>query len=181
MGSCGTLGGLRVVSDETAAPPPAIEPEGPVDEREAAEITGRGLAELMYHAPFRRPLAVADVLVSGLLLLSGVLLAMRRSTAPWWVTQAVLANMLWALAQGASQLAALIGGFSKMAGWLQLQTEAQVASAGDPQLGLIDGTMRGGLVIAGFGVKLVIQLAIYGWILWRVRRADVRNILHPAR
>ncbi|MBT8467719.1 MAG: hypothetical protein KJN97_03125, partial [Deltaproteobacteria bacterium] len=45
--------------------------------------------------PYRRPMAAANVVVSGLVLIGSFLLSWRRKLAQWWIKQAVAAKLIW--------------------------------------------------------------------------------------
>lgn len=45
--------------------------------------------------PYRRPMAAANVVLSGLVLIGSFLLSWRRKLALWWIKQAVVAKLVW--------------------------------------------------------------------------------------
>jgi len=60
------------------------------------------LIEAQVTNPYRRPMAAANVVVSGLILVGSFMLSWRRKLAQWWIRQAVVAKLLWIAAYTAS-------------------------------------------------------------------------------
>jgi len=54
--------------------------------------------------PYRRPMAAANVVVSGLVLIGSFLLSWRRKLAQWWIRQAVVAKVIWIVAYTATMV-----------------------------------------------------------------------------
>jgi len=73
----------------------------PEDLRELAEVNEElsdaeiQLVEARVSNPYRRPMAAANVVVSGLVLIGSFLLSWRRRLAQWWIKQAVAAKLIW--------------------------------------------------------------------------------------
>lgn len=73
----------------------------PEDLRELAEVNDElsdaeiQLFEARVSNPYRRPMAAANVVVSGLVLIGSFLLSWRRRLAQWWIKQAVAAKLIW--------------------------------------------------------------------------------------
>lgn len=68
------------------------------------ELTGvdAQLFEARVTNPYRRPMAAANVVVSALVLLGSFLLSWRRKLAQWWIRQAVVAKVIWIVANTAA-------------------------------------------------------------------------------
>ena len=82
VGSCGGLEGAQAVfSESPPLPAPVLVDGGTASRDEAAEAVGRRLRETLYRAPYRAPLAAAQLVVSVLLLVAMGLLVARRTTA----------------------------------------------------------------------------------------------------
>ena len=158
LGSCGLASGVTELSGERVLPPAATG-EATTDV-ERMERSNQRVIELLLSSPYRRPLSAANVMVSLLLLATVVQLIRRSGSTIWWVTQAALANGLLAVVETATQV------------W-QLTTRWQEATGGGSQSGLT-ATLG---VMPGLGMLLAMRLLVYGWILWRVRRPDIRAAL----
>lgn len=90
----GIAGVLRGAYDLALTPLPEDVRElyEPEDEVTDAEIQ---LLEAQVTNPYRRPLAAANVVVSGLVLIGSFMLSWRRKLALWWIKQAVVAKLIW--------------------------------------------------------------------------------------
>ena len=63
----------------------------------SADVT-RAMMAAMSASPVMKALAVANLLVSGLLVVASVVLSARRPSAIWWARQALFANVLYTVA-----------------------------------------------------------------------------------
>ncbi len=128
------------------------------------EIT-RAEREMIISDPLRRPMAAANVVVSGFVLIGSFMLSWRRTYALWWLKQAVIAKLLWIVAYNASLVHHLFesGPFAVPGG-----LSPEDAPTADLMLTRIIG---GGLVTA-----LVHLVA-----LWRATRPDVVEFIASAR
>ena len=90
----GIAGVLRGAYDLSLAPLPEDVQEhyGPDVELTEIEIQ---LFEAQISNPYRRPMAAANVVVSGLVLIGSFMLSWRRKLAQWWIKQAVAAKLIW--------------------------------------------------------------------------------------
>ena len=93
----GIAGVLRGAYDLSPPPLPEDVREYYGEETELTEIQVH-LLEAQVSNPFRRPMAAANVVVSGLVLVGSFLLSWRRRTAQWWIKQAVTAKLIWIVA-----------------------------------------------------------------------------------
>lgn len=90
----GVAGILRGAYDLSLTPVPE-------DVRElyepGAEITDAEvqLREARITNPYRRPMAAANIVLSGLMLMGSFMLSWRRKLAQWWIKQAVIAKLIW--------------------------------------------------------------------------------------
>lgn len=178
LGSCGVADGLAAFGEDAVLPAPVVPGTGTTSSEEATEAVARAMADTLQRAPYRRALAAANLLVSVMLLVGGSLLLMRRRSAPWWITQAALANGLWTAADAASQVAQMFQARGELTEVYDRQIEAylseQGATAGEMP-------MRGEhylwLWVATFLGFALVRVAIYAWLAWRVRRPDLRGLL----
>lgn len=90
----GIAGVLRGAYDLSLAPLPEDVRElyGPDVELSEIEVE---LLEAQVSNPYRRPMAAANVIVSGLVLIGSFMLSWRRRLAQWWIKQAVAAKLIW--------------------------------------------------------------------------------------
>lgn len=90
----GIAGVLRGAYDLSLAPLPEDVRElyGPDVELSDIEVE---LLEAQVSNPYRRPMAAANVVVSGLVLIGSFMLSWRRKLAQWWIKQAVVAKLIW--------------------------------------------------------------------------------------
>ena len=177
LGSCGAANGMGQLMTTSVR-----SDAGPLDtsdaaSHEAATRANEVFVELISHDSMRRVFGAADLGLSLLLVVAGTMLMMRRESAPWWITQAVIANCLFILAQAlavmwrihafAPQLATTLDAY------LRAASPEQAADAADVPLGMVTTYMMMGMAaLWGF-----VRLAVHGWIAWRVRRPDVRALL----
>ena len=123
------------------------------------------LLELWVRSPLQRGLKVANLLVSGLLVVASYVLMLRRPSARWWVTQALGGKILHTLASMVTSL------------WFYARHEAAVNEIFAEQVAAADAAGGGSLamgIAAGefcFGFAM---LGVYVLLLWVSRRDDVR-------
>ena len=84
-------------SDLSLAPIPADASELYEEGNELSAIQLE-MIEVWVSNPYRRPMAAANVVVSGLVLIGSFLLSWRRKLAQWWIKQAVAAKLIWIVA-----------------------------------------------------------------------------------
>jgi len=178
LGSCGVANGLTAFAEEAVLPAPVAPGTGPGTSEEASEAVARAMADTLNRAPYGRGLAGGNLLVSAMLLVGGTLLFIRRRSAPWWITQAALANGLWTVADATSQIAQLFGSRGELTEVYDRQIEAylaeQGATAGEMPL---RGEHYLWLWVATFAGFALVRMALYAWLAWRVRRPDLRALL----
>jgi hypothetical protein len=142
-----------------------IDPLVPVSSTEAGDDEDQRRANMavvdaVLRSPYRKPVAAADALVSALLLWAGIALFRRRKTAKWWVTQASLANGLLVIVEAVTQ-------------WLSIDTHWDDILGSDPEVGLAAANAA----LSTLVLTAVARLALYLWIIWRVRRPDIQAVL----
>ncbi len=80
----------------------------PADARELYGPEADAITVEMFEArvsnPYRRPMAAANVVVSGLVLIGSFMLSWRRKLAQWWIRQAVTAKLIWIVAYTATMV-----------------------------------------------------------------------------
>ncbi len=173
VGACGLSGALGGMQ----AAPPSVDVGG-----ESSTATGDGeaaarvLVQTFWEAPARRPLVVANLLLSALLLVAAGSWALLRPSAPWWTGQAVVANAMWTLLDVGHQ------------GWLLMQHRVRLAPLFDSELRarfppeqIAASGVRGEHVLYGYLVVALlwggVRLGLYGWLWRRSRALDVRAAL----
>lgn len=160
------LGSTQAIAVDPSVPPAT------------AELTRRGV-QMWLESPTRRAATVANLIVSGLLVVAGMLLTLRRSSAGWWTAQALLANLLFTAGDTAATLLFLRGSSAELVPLIEryIGEQSQLAGAAAdlsaaPTPGQFLMTL-GGLAV-GYGAMMGLIYAL----LWRVsRRADVRRFL----
>jgi hypothetical protein len=90
----GIAGVLRGAYDLSSQPVPEDLRELYAPDVEVPELQVQ-LLEAQVSNPYRRPMAAANVIVSGLVLVGSFLLSWRRKIAQWWIKQAIVAKLLW--------------------------------------------------------------------------------------
>lgn len=166
--------GVVIGYGQLTAPP--AEPEATSElSAEALEAVGT-LQEQMRVAPATRALAAANLLASALMVIGSFLLTARRPSAIWWATQALWANIAYALAAMVGHIALLFQLAPELERVFVLLSAAQPMEPGAPDPAEIAGMLPA--AGAGFVVLLtLVTLAVY-FVLMRIsRRADVRGFV----
>jgi len=130
-------------------------------------------------APARRPLQAANLVVSLMLVGGGMMLFGRRRSAPWWITQAALANILWTLAVRASYHYQLHENAAVLKEVFARQRQAMQADPATPSW-MLSTTGLVPHIVMSVVLSTLIPLALWAWVIWRVRRPDVRAVLDGA-
>jgi hypothetical protein len=158
LGSCGTLNSAAGLQGDLV--PPAATNVSGATEAEALEQVQRKLVEVLLFTEWRRPLSGANLIVSVLLVIAGVALLRRRPTAIWWTTQAGIANGMLAVGECAAQLVSLRERWNEIVSVAPEHRELGAGIANDA-IGVV-------VVVA------VVRILLYVFVVWRVRRPDVR-------
>jgi hypothetical protein len=131
------------------------------------------LMDLMVTSPIRRGMAVANLLVSGLLVVASFVLMLRRPSALWWVRQALLGNLLYTPA-------AMLGSI-----WFYAKHEAAAREI-MTDLARTQGAAEAGAEPSAMGLAAgdvclgFVMIGVY-LLLWRLaRREDVREFVGAA-
>lgn len=159
MGSCGAFHGmadLDGVTFDTAAAE-RVAPEQAAQAERWVEVQ-----RTLYNEPNRRPLAAANIVVSAMLVLGGLLVLGRRKSALWWVKHAILANVLWI----ALKLGSWLYNTHVHASYLSELLTSSTRAGGDIQW-----------MIASMVVASLINLGAHVFIGWRLSRRDIRSFL----
>ncbi len=146
----------------------------------AAEASAMALMEVLQGDPNRRALGVANMMVSAMLVIGGLMLVWRRESAPWWVRQAIYANMLWTVVQCGSQCAQLLDESTRLAVVFGEEISArsnELQGEGPAPFG--GSQMVWFLVIVFVGLGLL-RLLGYVWFLWRIKRPDIMSLFQRA-
>jgi hypothetical protein len=179
-GSCGSLQSATDAfsRDPPASPTPQV--SATANATEAGEAAARALVGARATAPLRRTLAATNVVVSSLLLVGGVLLFTRRPSAPWWITQAAIANVLWTIANAVSESLGIVGALPELHALFDQQARAERAA--DPSGGFFQPGAAHyiGLAFVLLFAGAVLRIIVYGWLAWRARRADIGTLIAAA-
>ena len=178
-GTCGVGNGAGGLMEGETAEVPRMLPDGAsLEVVEATDALNEALARSARDAPFRRPLAAANVVVSAMLLVGGILLSLLRRSGPWWVTQAVIANILWTCANATSHIWQLQANSGELRRLLRALTRAMES---DPELreGRLPFDELTLTIAMRVGLALI-AIAVYLWMGWRVRRPDIEGVLVEA-
>lgn len=134
----------------------------------------RAILETALDAPQRRPLAATQVVVGGMLLVGWFLLTLRRSAAPWWITQACIAAGLWSVVETGTHILVIRAKWTPLYNLAKrfVETLPKDQAAITPAMFLWES-------VAAVVITTGIRLALLAWIAWRVRRADIRGMLMP--
>ncbi|MDH3482618.1 MAG: hypothetical protein OEM16_00195 [Myxococcales bacterium] len=108
--------------------------------------------------PYRRPMAAANIVVSGLVLIGSFMLSWRRKLAQWWIRQAVTAKLIWIVAYTATLVYHLKLVFPSL--------PAQ-SPGGATLTELISNVVLGSLISAALHVAAA----------WRVSRPDIKAFI----
>lgn len=164
--------GVVIGYGQLTAPPAEPEPTAELSSPEALEALGT-LQEHIRTAPVTRALAAANLLASALMVVGSFLLTARRRSALWWATQALWANIAYAVAAMVGEIVLVFQLRPELQRVFVLVSEAQPAEPGAPspaEVAAVLPYLAAGLVV----VLSLFMLAIY-FVLMRVsRRADVR-------
>ena len=109
--------------------------------------------------PLRRPFAAANLIISTLILIGSFMLSWRRAFALWWLKQAVLAKVLWILADTTNVVYHLRITFPN----LQQSDVQQKVTLGSA---------------ANFAILIaVISIGLHVVAVWRASRPDIRAFI----
>lgn len=192
MGTVGlgnSLVSLQSGEPERAAAPAAVRPAGatqPPPTKAAIALardeSRRALTVALWHTPGRRAIDVANLLASALLVLAGSMLLVRRTTAPWWITQAALLNVLWSVVQTAVVASGVVRSSGALAPVFERElvlrfSAMQAGDAAHPSALPFTGR---DIVWSYFALVIavgLVRLGVYAWLLSRARKPDLMALL----
>jgi small-conductance mechanosensitive channel len=178
-GSCGVFQGVHTLASEPPPRPVVTTTETPnVDEARQAAATGYQNA--LDRAPQRKLLAGTNIVVSVLFVVGGLMLFSRRASAPWWITQAVLANVLWVIGDTVSRFIALAQGWPELEQLYEMQARAERAAQPDGGLSQFEAAQPLAVMITFFVAGALLRIVLYSWFAWRARRADIGTLIASA-
>jgi hypothetical protein len=179
LGSCGFL---RAWSDIEGARVevsvgPGRRPER-TDVVQASEAFARTLAAARTADAHRRFFLWSNLIASALLIVSWMILLRRRPTAVWWVTQAALANLLWTLGDAVSAVVSYLARAEPLdRTFLAYARALEVAGRLEPgSTAQLEGVRTAVMLSMAAVVAATVNSAVYAWMLWRIRRADVAEV-----
>jgi hypothetical protein len=176
IGACGVHRGSQELSDQSMEVPTGDDSGGSALDRARADAAA-ALIRAVLAAPYRRPIAAGNILVSAMLFVGGVMLILRRGSAVWFTTQAIAANVVWTIADGTSVIVQLIATRAEVARVIDDEINARVPGAGAE---LVPGdiyVLFGVLLGGGFAIA---RAALYMVLLWRLRRPDIGRVIRLA-
>lgn len=169
----GFVGVSRSLGALTTSPSAMVGTNADADVNEAAVA----LMEALVAAPLWRGLAVANLLVSALLVIASFLLTARARSAPWWAKQALWANAGFSVAAAAIHAYLIETHRGALMAALEAATQAQAAAQGVPPLGseTLEG-LRWAAVAMITSVYLGMA-ALYVGLFLLTRREDVHRFV----
>jgi hypothetical protein len=138
---------------------------------------GRELNRVIYKTSIRKALALANILASLLLVIASGAVALRRRSARWWVTQAVIANIVWTCGNVVGTIIVLREASHDLGPLFREHMRVSAEAAGD----VVPPGLNGDEVLYLFGSMVVLSalIAIPAYLLmYRLsRRDDVGSFL----
>ncbi len=149
----------------------------------ARDESRHALAAALWRAPGRRALDVANLLASALLILAGSTLLVRRPTAPWWIGQAAVLNMLWSAVQTGVVVSGVYGSAHDLAPVFDREIVLRFAAMQGAPASRSAPPISGGDVVWSYVALVVVlglvRFAVYAWLLSRSRKPDLSAFLRP--
>ncbi len=178
LGSCGGCNGIRLYG---AGPVPSralVESNSEAGSEELAELAVVG-ARVIIDDPNRKPLSLANVVLSGMLVAGGFLIGIRHRNARWFITNALAANMLWIVADGVADVHRLLHERRPLAAALAraidaTKPEGQAMSQAD-LWAMAHGWVTT-FAVASAGVALL-SFGVHGLVLVRMRSPLIQRFL----
>lgn len=165
-GIFGATSGISEATSDRVPPPPVMVSQPTVPEARQAFVAK--MTEVLFHARFRQALGATNALLSVLMIVGGGMLLARQPLAPWLALNAVIAKALWTLGDAASRTAALWEARTDLQQYIVSLHAA--STGGDKDVSLAMEPTVGVLLSA------IIVLGFLGWVAWRLRRPDIRNL-----
>jgi len=178
VGSCGACNGAQRYA---AGPPPSpdlIEVGQGRGSRELAELYA-AMGETYLGSPDRRPLGIANLVVSLMLVVGSFMLGARRKSTTWFLTNALAANLVFIVAE----CGLLIARVQSQSGTLARRL-ANVVVAQAPPDHPIDAAIAlrdagGAITMAciGFSMVAALKFAFHAFLMARARSPEVAEFL----
>lgn len=149
------------------------EPRQPAELPPAVAETTLEALQVMFDSPMLTGAAVGNVLASGLLVFASFLLTARRPSALWWAQQALVVNVVYTF----GRLVAVLVFYRAQADTLTEIMTRQIAAQIEAGLDPITTDVSVWPSIVAISVLTVLMCALYGLMLRRVRRDDVRTFI----
>ncbi len=147
----------------------------PEDSTELFEGLGTAAAwygEIMFTNPYRRPLAAMNVLVSAMVLIGSFMLSWRRSSAMWWLTQAITAKLLWL---GAYTALMVVHVYASAPDFADMIDQAIAAWAQEGVTRDQPEALR--WMATRFVVGSAVSAVLHAGVLWRATRPDMKKFI----
>ncbi|MCA9531327.1 MAG: hypothetical protein KC543_14460 [Myxococcales bacterium] len=178
LGLFGVSSGLQMISPPqptTVSTKPSTAPDRAAD-AEALEKVQAAILD----TPYLRPLGALNIVVSSMLLIGSFMLTLRRTSASWWITQAVLANIVWIALWTGVMMLHMYHIRDKIAPALEDNVRAQLQQLDEKQVS-VSRAMILGSVFVGASIAGLLKIAVHGWAGYRASRPDVRAFLTQER
>lgn len=174
VGSCGACNGTQ----RYASPPPPTADAIAIGEPRGAEQTAALYAEIgetYFGSPDQKPLGIANLVVSMMLVAGGFMLGARRPSTVWFLTNALIANLVFIVADHAVTIRRVLARSGTLAHRL---ADAIVAQA--PPTTPIDGptalAQATSMVYVSCFLVGVVAAAKFGFHAMLIRRARSEEI-----
>ncbi len=161
LGTCGLTRGVSEYSVTAIEPPPSIEAAQP----SAFAAGASHLAYAWMMSEWRRPLGLLAALISLLLIWGGIRVARKSPDGRWWASQALLAKLALVTMEFGLQMRLAFA--EKDTLYALARAVAEQSGAGSAKL---SPAQHFGLICASFALSFAIGVAIFSYVLWRVRQ-----------
>lgn len=178
LGTCGVERGIGSATQTSLpAPPPPLAEGEPPREIDLEEINRSApWLEVVWESPYRRQLGAANALVSAMLLVGSFLLTFRRTSALWWIRNAVAANVLWVFVNFTHTTARLVGAGPAL--YARIEEYARSYRVLEDAL---DGRAVVVQSVIMTAVGALLSALLHGAVAWRAHRPDIRAFLESGR
>lgn len=177
-GSCGACNGVQRYAAGPAPAASMIEVGDAPGAHETAEFYAAA-GETYLAAPDRKPLGLANLVVSMMLVVGSFMLGGRRASTVWFLTNALAANLIFIVAEAA----VLIARVQARSGLLARKLGAVAVAQAPPNhpIALDDAIVqaKGAILLGcvGLGVVAFLKLVFHVVLLVRARSPEVAEFL----
>jgi hypothetical protein len=182
LGLAGCWGAFQGVNALAGEPPPrpVVTTADTPNVDEARQAAAAGYQNALDRSPQRKLLAGTNIVVSALFVIGGLLLFSRRPSAPWWITQAVVANVLWVIGDSVSRFAGLLQAWPELEQLYEMQARAERAARPEGGFSEFEAAQPLAVMVTFIVAGAVLRIVLYTWFAWRARRADIGTLIASA-